>query len=52
MKPGQMTAFLPHLARPEGRIHFAGDHTSAWMRWIQGALESGHRAAREVQEAE
>ncbi len=52
MKPGQITAFLPHLARPEGRIHFAGDHTSAWMRWIQGALESGHRAAREVQEAE
>ena len=40
------------IARPEGRIHFAGEHTSVWMRWMQGALESGHRAAREIYEAE
>ena len=50
MKPGQMTSLLPHIARPEGRIHFAGDHTSPWMRWMQGALESGLRAAHEVHE--
>jgi len=50
MKPGQMLSLLPHIARPEGRVHFAGEHTSAWTRWMQGALESGHRAAREVQE--
>jgi monoamine oxidase len=50
-QPGQMFSLLPHLARPEGRVHFAGDHTSAWSGWMQGAIESGLRAAREVSEA-
>lgn len=50
-KPGQMSELWPYIARPEGRVHFAGDHTSAWNRWMQGALESGIRAAREVNEA-
>jgi monoamine oxidase len=52
-KPGQMTAMLPHLARPEGRVHFAGEHTAPiLLRGLaQGALESGIRAAREVNEA-
>jgi monoamine oxidase len=49
--PGEMRAFLPHLAPPEGRIHFAGDHTSAWPGWMQGALASGIRAADEVHAA-
>ena len=43
-----MESFLPHLARPEGRVHFAGDHTSPWPGWMNGALQSGARAAREV----
>lgn len=47
-KAGQMSAFAPHLATPEGRIHFAGDHTSPWNGWINGALESGNRAAAEI----
>lgn len=50
-RPGQMLSLTPHLARPEGRVHFAGDHTSAWSGWMQGALQSGVRAAREVAEA-
>src|SRR5215475_536817 len=50
-KPGQMQQFWPHVARPEGRVHFAGDHTSPWIRWMQGALFSGIRAAREVNDA-
>ena len=50
-KPGQMQEFWPHVARPEGRVHFAGDHTSPWIRWMQGALFSGIRAAKEVNEA-
>jgi monoamine oxidase len=50
-RPGQMQEFWPHVARPEGRVHFAGDHTSPWIRWMQGALFSGLRAAREVNEA-
>lgn len=50
-KPGQMTELWPHMARPEGRVHFAGEHTSAWIRWMQGALHSGNRVAREINEA-
>lgn len=50
-KPGQMSELWPHVARAEGRVHFAGDHTSAWIRWMQGALQSGNRAAQEVNEA-
>jgi len=51
-KPGQFSALLPHVARPEGRIHFAGEHTSVWIDgWMQGALESGNRVAREVNAA-
>ena len=51
-KPGQFSSLLPHVARPEGRIHFAGEHTSVWSDgWMQGALESGNRVAREVNEA-
>jgi monoamine oxidase len=47
-RPGQVRAFRPHLAAPEGRVHFAGDHTSARPGWMQGALDSGIRAAGEV----
>jgi monoamine oxidase len=51
-KPGQFSSLLPHVARPEGRIHFAGEHTSVWIDgWMQGALESGNRVAREVNSA-
>lgn len=50
-RPGQMTAWVPELARPEGRLHFAGEHTSWLSRTLEGALESGNRAAREVHEA-
>lgn len=51
LKPGQVFSLTPYLSRPEGRVHFAGEHASAWHRWMQGALASGVRAAREVNEA-
>jgi monoamine oxidase len=50
-RPGQLLSLRPRLAPAEGRIHFAGDHTSAWSGWMQGALESGLRAAHEVLES-
>lgn len=43
---------LKVIKPPEGRVHFAGEHTSIWSSWVQGALESGNRAAREVNEAQ
>ncbi|NUR54664.1 MAG: FAD-dependent oxidoreductase [Acidobacteria bacterium] len=37
------------LARPAGRIVFAGEHTSVrWQGYMNGAVESGLRAAAEV----
>lgn len=47
-KPEQETELFPHLATPEGRVHFAGAHTSLPHGWIQGAIESGIRVAHEV----
>lgn len=43
--PGQFSRLYEALCAPEGRIHFAGEHASVFHRWIQGALESGLRAA-------
>lgn len=50
-EPGQATRIYPSMVAPEGRVHFAGEHTSLYHAWIQGALESGLRAAKEVHEA-
>jgi monoamine oxidase len=47
-RPGQLSEWSPELARPVGRVHFAGEHTSLLARTMEGALESGNRAAREV----
>jgi monoamine oxidase len=50
-EPGQMMALMPHIARPEGRIHFAGEHASTWPGWMEGALESAERVVREMDES-
>lgn len=47
-KPEQMTSWLPHIARAEGRIHFAGEHTSTQPGWMEGALESAERVVSEI----
>lgn len=49
-EPGQQTLLQTHITAPEGRIHFAGEHTSLAHAWIQGAIESGLRAAAEIHE--
>ncbi len=50
-RPGESVSLRPRIAEPEGRIHFAGEHTASWQGYMNGAIESGHRAAREAQEA-
>ena len=47
-RPGQMTAWAGILAKPEPRMHFAGEHLSPWNGWMEGALWSGERAAQEI----
>jgi monoamine oxidase len=46
-RSGEHSLFAP-ACRSEGSILFAGEHASAWPGWMQGALLSGMRAAREV----
>ena len=49
MPPGVMTRFGPALREPCGRIHWAGTETSTeWAGYIEGAMRSGIRAAKEV----
>jgi monoamine oxidase len=50
-EPEQQTWLHESIVAPEGRIHFAGEHTSLYHAWIQGALESGVRVAKEIHEA-
>ncbi len=49
--PGQQTLLYEAICAPEGRIHFAGEHASLAHAWIQGAVESGIRAAAEIHDA-
>jgi monoamine oxidase len=52
LRPGDVTRLEPHVARAEGKIHFAGEHTSPWLGgWMHSALESGERVAREINES-
>jgi monoamine oxidase len=48
-KPGQYTTFAGVESEPEGRCHFAGEHTSLdFQGYLNGAVASGERAANEV----
>ena len=49
--PGQQSQLQADIVQPEGRVHFAGEHCSLHHAWIQGALESGIRSAREIHRA-
>lgn len=46
--PGQMAAHAADIAKPIGRLHFAGEHTELVAPGMEGALTSGKRAATEV----
>lgn len=48
-RAGQFDRYELALGRPEGRVHFAGSHTARrWRAFIDGAVESGRRAAAEI----
>ena len=50
-RPGTYTRWAPELERTEGRVVFAGgDFARGWAGYIDGAIESGLRAARQVGE--
>jgi monoamine oxidase len=48
-RPGLLLAHGPAIREPVGRIHWAGTETSNyWNGYMDGAVRSGKRAAREV----
>lgn len=47
-EPGQELELYPYMTMPEGKVHFAGEHTTLTHGWMQGAIESGIRVAYEV----
>jgi monoamine oxidase len=51
--PGFDPRWRAALSMPTGRLHFAGEHTShRWQGYMNGALESGYRAAAEIRASE
>ena len=46
--PGNIAQFGNVLAEPHGRIQFAGDYTAVLNLGLEGAMESGERAALEI----
>ncbi|XP_077001731.1 amine oxidase [flavin-containing] A isoform X2 [Tamandua tetradactyla] len=47
--PGIMTQYGSVLRQPVGKIYFAGTETATqWSGYMEGAVEAGERAAREV----
>ncbi|XP_012498278.1 PREDICTED: amine oxidase [flavin-containing] A [Propithecus coquereli] len=47
--PGIMTLYGRAIRQPVGRIYFAGTETATqWSGYMEGAVEAGERAAREV----
>ncbi len=46
--PGDHTDLFADTIRPDGVVHFAGEHASYDPGWIQGAIESALRAVAEI----
>lgn len=47
--PGFLTRYGPYLRKPIDRLHYAGTETaSCWSGYMNGAIQGGERAAREV----
>jgi monoamine oxidase len=49
LSPGTVTDFLPVLTQPFHNVHWAGTETAGyWNGYMDGAVSSGERAAKEV----
>ena len=47
-RPGQAGTAHGAIRAPTGRLFFAGEHTAEAYRGMEGAMESGERAALEI----
>jgi monoamine oxidase len=48
LAPGEVTSHWRALMNPAGRLFFAGEHATALQGFMEGAVESGQRAARMI----
>jgi monoamine oxidase len=49
MPPGAWTSYGPALREPIGRLHWAGaEYATVWNGYMDGAVRSGERAAKEA----
>jgi len=49
-RPGQVKKYANHMRNRHGNIHFCGEHTAIMERGMEGAFESGERAAIDLLE--
>lgn len=47
-RPGQVQSYAPYMRESHGNVYFAGEHTALLERGMEGAFESGERAALDV----
>jgi monoamine oxidase len=48
LAPGEVTAHWEALMNPAGRLFFAGEHATPLQGYMEGAVESGQRAANNI----
>jgi len=48
LAPGEVTAHWHTLFEPAGRLFFAGEHATVYQGYMEGAVESGQRAAANI----
>ena len=46
--PNQLARFFPALRKGTARLRFAGEHTEALAGYMESAVRSGHRVAKEL----
>ncbi len=51
LAPGEVTAHWKTLFSPAGRLYFAGEHATPYQGYMEGAVESGQRAAKHIMES-
>ncbi len=44
-RPGQWFTIRPILAKPHGKVLFAGEHIADWQGFMEGAINTGEEAA-------
>ena len=47
-RPGQWFGLRPVIARPHGKVLFAGEHIADWQGFMEGAIETGEAAAQSL----